>query len=125
MYFEPPLGGTFELYQSATDNVVQWVARHGKPSVGAERTKNASIASGEDQGQKRSTYHAHEQNEKNRKRHQTKSIGDGESSSTMELSYGTLRQLGKAIACADGLDVEFNVLVLLHGIIHARKGFAT
>lgn len=64
MYFEPPLGGTFELYQSATDNVVQWVARHGKPSVGAERTKNASIASRKAQGQKRSTYYAHEQNEK-------------------------------------------------------------
>jgi hypothetical protein len=130
MYFEPPLGGTFELYQSATDNIVQWIASTARTTGTASHLLEPNLLKArrlrlEKLKDKSAAPVTLMSRTKNRKRHQAKPTGDGESPSTMELSYGTLFQLGKAIACTDGLDVEFNVLVLLHGIIHARKGFAT
>jgi hypothetical protein len=130
MYFEPPLGGTFELCRSATDNIVQWIASRARTTgtvshllePDALKAHRSRLEKLNDKSAAPVTLVSRM---RNRKRHHTRATGDGNSSSAMELSYGTLRQLGKAIVCADSLDVDFNVLVLLHGIIHARKRFAT
>lgn len=44
---------------------------------------------------------------------------------TCEISYKTLGELGKVIAKAQSVEVPYNVLLVLKGIIQARKGFAT
>lgn len=130
MYFEPPLGGTFELYKNATDNIVHWIASTARTTGNASHLLDPDAAKArrsrlEKLKDKSAAPVSHMSRVKNRKRHQTKATADDGSPTTIKLSYGTLRQLGKIIACTDGLDVDFNVLVLLHGIIHARKGFAT
>lgn len=47
------------------------------------------------------------------------------SPSRIDISYETLSKLGKAIANTHKVEVDYSVLVVLKGIIHARKGFAT
>lgn len=129
-YFEPSLGDTFQAYRQATDDVVTWVASTARATgtVGflfdpdAPKTRQSLLKKLKEKSAAPVSLMSRM---KGKKRNQTKPPSNTTAPSTMELSYGVLRRLGKAIACADNLEVDFNVLVVLKGIIHARKGFAT
>lgn len=132
-HFEPPLGGTFWAYRQATNDIVQWVASTARAtgSVGylfeedrptahqllIQKLKDTDVARPSLMDKL-----------KGKKRHPTKPTKptvDTSSPSKTEFSYKTLSKLGKAIANTDNVEVDYNVLVVLKGIIHARKGFAT
>ena len=130
MQFEPPLGNTFEACRKATDDVVQWIASTARATGTVEHLFEDDIPIArrsflQKLKVKRAAPVSLISKIKGRKRNQTKSTANATSPSTVELSYKTLSKLGKAIARADNIEVDYNVLVVLKGIIHARKGFAT
>ncbi|KAF2632487.1 hypothetical protein BU25DRAFT_407014 [Macroventuria anomochaeta] len=130
MQFEPPLGSTFQAYHKAIDDVVQWIASTARATgtVGHLFEKDVPTAHRsflQKLKDKRAAPPSLLRKLKGKTRNQTKSTVNATSPSTIEISYKTLRRLGKAIASADNIEVDYNVLVVLKGIIHARKGFAT
>lgn len=130
MQFEPPLGDTFRAYRKATEDVVQWIAAAARSTgkVGHNLEPDAAEARQsllQRVKAKKTAPGSFMDRLRGKKRQQMKPASNAPSSSTVELSYRTLRQLGKIIAGADNLDVDLNVLVVLKGIIQARKGFAT
>lgn len=130
MHFEPALGDTFEAYQKATEDVVHWVATTARATGtvdhlfdhDATTARRSLIQKFKD----RSTLPRSLMGKsKRRHRNQTYITTNAASHSIIRLSYKTLGRLGKAIANADNTEVDYNVLVVLKGVIHARKGFAT
>ncbi|XPS96689.1 hypothetical protein M3J09_005948 [Ascochyta lentis] len=129
MQFEPPLGDTFHAYHDATGDLVQWIASTARatgtvgdlfdkdvpkePRSFLQRLKDKHAGSlsrirklkGKIRGSKPTNITA--------------------SPSTLELSYKNLKRLGEVIATAKDIEMPYSVLVVLKGIIHARKGFAT
>lgn len=131
-HFEPRLGDTFSAYGQATNDVVQWIASTAR-STGSV----ANILGG------RSERHHSFINklrgcgiglplsldESKARKHPpvkpTRQTAKAPASPETEISYETLGKLGRAIADESKVEVDYNVLVALKGIIHARKGFAT
>jgi hypothetical protein len=131
-HFEPPLGDTWWAYQQATNDVVQWVASTARATGSvaslfeARSTKQRSfIKKLKDGGAALPSPSEKLRGRKRRPARSTKQTADAPSSTELEISYGTLGKLGKAVANTNRVEVDYNVLVVLKGIIHARKGFAT
>jgi hypothetical protein len=131
-HFEPRLGDTFSAYRQATNDVVQWVASTARSTgsvanlLGGRSAKHQSFINklrGSGIG-----LPLPQDKPKERRRPPTKptrQIAGVPSNPEIEISYKTLGELGKAIANTNKVKVDYNVLVALKGIIHARKGFAT
>jgi len=131
-HFEPRLGDTFSAYQQATNDVVQWVASTARSTgsvanlLGGRSKKHQSLINklrGSGIGQPLS-----QDKPKERERppmEPTRQTAGVPSKPEIEVSYGTLGKLGRAIANTNKVEVDYNVLVALKGIVHARKGFAT
>lgn len=130
-HFEPPLGNLFEAYQQAVDDVVQWVATTALSTrsitipftISSRRGANKSFFD-KLNGEGVALIPPLQKLEGKTGPH-TKSTGQTDGIWEVDISYGTLGKLGKAIANTNKVDVDYNVLVVLKGIIHARKGFAT
>lgn len=128
MHFEPPLGDTFRAYRKATDDLVQWIVSSAR-STGTVAHIFESDAPGTRQSLlqklkgKSTTAGSLMGRLKGRKRNHSKPASI--SPLFVELTYPMLRQLGKTIARTDEIDVDVNVLIVLKGIIQARKAFAT
>lgn len=130
MQFEPPLGDTFEAYRKAINDVVHWVTTTARATgtvdhlldQGASKAHRSLIQKLKDRS---ATPLSIMRKPKGKNRYQTKSKTNQTSPSTVRLSYKTLSRLGKAIATAGNIEVDYNVLIVLKGITHARKGFAT
>lgn len=130
MQFEPALGNLFHEYKYATSDLVQWVASTAR----ATGTVNDLFNTVEPRSSRSFLQKLKEKRRapssvihklKGKRRAQTKSPGTAASPATTEISYKTLARLGKAIASSEEIEVPYHVLVVLKGIIHARKGFAT
>ncbi|KAF1932873.1 uncharacterized protein M421DRAFT_251567 [Didymella exigua CBS 183.55] len=135
-HFEPPLGSTFWAYRQATNDVVQWIASSARSSGSVASlfeearptTHRSFVQKLKDKEVARPSLM---DKLKGRKRQParpakpTSKTADGSSSSEFEISYKVLSKLGRAIANTSKVEVDYNVLVVLQGIIHARKGFAT
>lgn len=130
MEFEPPLGETFRAYKTATDELVQWLASTARATGSVEDlfkkgTPAAPRSFLDKLKNNRTMALSFVQKMKGKKRVHKKPTDTTASPQTIEISYKTLSRLGKAIGNAKGIEVPYNVLVVLKGIIHARKGFAT
>ena len=130
MQFEPPLGDTFYEYRKATNDLVQWIASTARATGTlrdlfdkAEPTVSPSLL--QKLKDKRAASLSLIQKLKGKRRAQAKTTGNTTSQRVTEISYKTLGRFGKAIASSEDIEVPYNVLVILKGIIHARKGFAT
>lgn len=130
MQFEPPLGNIFQTYRQATDDLIQWIASTARATGTVDDLFDKDMPTMprsllQRLKDKRTTPLSLIQKIKGKRRAQTKSTGTSASIPTIQISYKTLRILGKAIARSEDVEVPYNVLVVLKGIIHARKGFAT
>lgn len=130
MQFEPSLGDTFQAYRKATDDVVQWITTTARATgtvehlfdSGASAARRSLIQKLKDKSTIPLSFIS---KPKGKNRNRRKSKSNSGSRPTIQVSYKTLSCLGKAIANADDVEMDYNVLVVLKGIIHARKGFAT
>lgn len=134
MQFEPPLGDIFQTYRKATDDVVQWIVSTARATGTVEHllgtqipieTSTAPRSVLQKLKAKRAAPLSLVQKLKSKKRKLTRSTAEASSPSTVEISYKTLGRLGKVIASTESVEVNYNILVVLKGIIHAWKGFAT
>src|SRR5690242_20390246 len=130
MQFEPPLGNTFQAYRKATDDVVQWITTTARATGTVEhlfdrRTSTVRLSLIQTLKDKSAAPLSFISKPKGKSRTQTRSKANASAPSTIQLSYKTLGYLGKAIANSDDVEMDYNVLVVLKGIIHARKVFAT
>lgn len=132
-HFEPPLGGTFWAYRQAINDVVQWVASRAKASGSAaslfEKPRPKTLQSFVQKLKEKDHARPSLMDKlKVRKRNPTRSTRQAADASlplNVDISYKTLSKFGRAIANTSKIEVDYNVLVVLKGIIHARKGFAT
>ncbi|KAJ4992989.1 hypothetical protein SVAN01_01341 [Stagonosporopsis vannaccii] len=130
MQFEPPLGNTFQAYRKATDDVVQWITTTARATGTVEHLLDQGASAGRRSliqmlKDKSAVPLSFVSKPKGRNRNQKKSKANASMTPTIQISYKTLSCLGRAIAKADNVEMDFNVLVVLKGIIHARKTFAT
>lgn len=130
MQFEPPLGQTFNDYRQATNDLVQWIASTARATGTVQDLfKGAQPPTAQSFFQKLKDKRAGPaslvQKLKGRMRDPHKCTQCSALPSTTEISFKALRRLGKAIASSESIQVPYNVLVVLKGIIEARKSFAT
>jgi hypothetical protein len=124
MHYEPPLGNLSVSYRQAICDIVQWVASTARATGQdvSERKKPTSFL--QKLKDKRAAPRSLIQMMKGRKQ-APRRLATTEVFGAIEISYKTLKRFGKAIGDAEGVEVPFHVLVVLKGVIHAWKGFAT